>query len=261
VPDRPVPDPSPPTFLARSGAFFFKWRNLVFPLVTLGLLVGFRPVPLGGSWSLDHWLDAAGLLLALTGQSIRCVVLGFAYIHRGGRRGRVYADELLTEGIFAHTRNPLYIANMLIVTGLFVIHNHPWVYALGLPFYLFAYASIVAAEEPYLLEQFGQPYRDYCARVPRWLPRVQGLRHSFAGLRFDRLRVLYKEYASATTWILTALLIFAYQSWIRPPFPGREERLTLLGGLFLALIVGWASTRQSKLAWGRRERAAGRKPF
>lgn len=37
-----------------------------------------------------------------------------------------------------------------------------------------AHASVVYVEEPELRRRFGQAYADYCARVPRWLPRLRG---------------------------------------------------------------------------------------
>ena len=103
---------------------------------------------------------------------------------RGGRQGRVYAEGLVTEGFFAHSRNPLYLGNMLVLLGLFLIHNNRWVYIIGLLFFVVDYIAIVAAEEAFLRGAFGATYDSYCAAVPRWWPRLAGVQASLAGMRF-----------------------------------------------------------------------------
>src|SRR5690625_1233205 len=110
----------------RYGNFLFKYRNIIFPLVLCALLFGFYPVqPLGNTdWSVG--MNLLGFLISLTGEGIRVAVIGLAYIKRGGVNKRVHADTLVVEGIFAHCRNPLYLGNLLILLGLFIIHNNPW---------------------------------------------------------------------------------------------------------------------------------------
>src|SRR5678815_5444661 len=60
----------------------------------------------------------AGLLIALSGQVLRAVTIGLEYIIRGGRNRQVYAEKLVTGGMFAHCRNPLYVGNFLVLVGL-----------------------------------------------------------------------------------------------------------------------------------------------
>jgi steroid 5-alpha reductase family enzyme len=131
--------------LVRVGNLVFRYRNALFPAVLLLLFLGFRPQYPRGSERLDNLLDALGIAVALTGQLLRFAVIGYVYIIRGGKNRRVYAEGLVTEGFFAHSRNPLYLGNLLVLFGLFLIHNNPWVYGLGVPFFLFSYAVIVAA--------------------------------------------------------------------------------------------------------------------
>jgi protein-S-isoprenylcysteine O-methyltransferase Ste14 len=149
------------TLFVRYGNFLFKDRKIIFPLVLVVLLFGFRPrQPAPGTGT---GIDTAliGWLLAAIGEGIRVAVIGLAYIKRGGRNKRVYADVLVAEGIFHHCRNPLYLGNLLIVTGLFVIHSNPWVYLIGTMFFFTAYSAIVAAEESYLFGKFGKDYERY----------------------------------------------------------------------------------------------------
>jgi len=223
--------------LERIGGFFFQYRNLVFTGILFALLLGLRPVPLGGSPALDGWMDVAGFSIALLGQALRVAVIGYAYIVRGGRKGKVYADRLVTEGFFNHARNPLYLGNLLVLAGLFMIHNNPWGYLIGLPIFLFAYVAIVAAEEAYLSRQFGAEYREYCRRVARWIPRLRGLRQTVSGMQFSWRRVLVKEYQSTFAWLTAVLGIQCYEALLEPSSPRRNAVLALLAGQFLALTV------------------------
>ena len=138
---------------------------------------------------------------------LRAAVIGLAYIKRGGVNKKIYAETLVTNGLFAHCRNPLYLGNLLILTGLFVIFNNPWVYLAGGGFFVFSYAAIVHAEEYFLLHKFGNEYQEYCARVNRWTFRISGLRATLQSMEFNWVRVVYKDYTTMFTWIVTATLI------------------------------------------------------
>lgn len=76
---------------------------------------------------------------------------------------------LVVQGIYKYTRNPMYIAYILIWCGEFLIFGQ-----LLLAMYAFIqtiifYLGVVFIEEKYLGDRFGQLYHDYCAKVPRWL--------------------------------------------------------------------------------------------
>lgn len=224
----------------------FRHRNAVFPLVLLAVFAGFRPVYPLGSEQLDWWLDLLGAAVALTGQSLRAAVIGYAYIRRGGKNREIYADSLVTEGLFRHSRNPLYLGNLLILLGLFVIHNNPWVYALGVPFFLFAYSAIVRAEEACLRDKFQQAYDDYCRRVNRWLPNFRGVSQSVAGVEFAWRRLVVKEYGSTYAWMASALLLLAYETLTYSDYAHQRTYLNALAMLLLLATGGWVAARYLK---------------
>ena len=103
---------------ARLGNLIFRGRDALFPIVLLTLAFGTKPHIAGGSHSVDHLVDIAGVLVVLTGQLLRVMVIGLVYITRGGQDRRVWANTLVDGGMFGHSRNPLYFANVLIVLGL-----------------------------------------------------------------------------------------------------------------------------------------------
>jgi protein-S-isoprenylcysteine O-methyltransferase Ste14 len=209
-------DPRPatvhPLWLA-AGRFFFRYRDAVFPLVFLAIAVSTR-----ARWPFqdrvyDRFLNALGIAVALAGQVLRALVIGLAYIRRGGRNRQVHADELVQEGIFAHARNPLYLGNLLGLMGLLIIHNSPAGYLVGPPFYALAYWTIVTAEEDYLTRRFGEEYLQYCRRVPRFLPSLRGLRTTVTGMRFDWRRLLRKEYGTTFTGLTAILLLLIWDEY------------------------------------------------
>jgi protein-S-isoprenylcysteine O-methyltransferase Ste14 len=76
---------------------------------------------------------------------------------------------LVTTGIHSLSRNPIYVGMFLIYAGIGVAALSPWILVLMLPIAIIMRYGIVAREEAYLERRFGDAYRDYKARVRRWL--------------------------------------------------------------------------------------------
>ena len=77
----------------------------------------------------------------------------------------MYAKDLVTDGIYAHVRNPMYLGNLLIAAGICLLYGSPWLYAGMFPFFVLVYVSIVAEEERFLASKFGDGYAAYCESV------------------------------------------------------------------------------------------------
>src|SRR5689334_6928056 len=117
-------------FLLASGQFFFRFRNALFPVVLTVLLLTTRPAQLFGNETLDRFAIAAGIVLLLGGEAFRLLVIGYAYIRRGGKNREVFANQLVTRGFYCHTRNPMYVANYCMVLGPILIYGSLWGYLL-----------------------------------------------------------------------------------------------------------------------------------
>ena len=76
---------------------------------------------------------------------------------------------LVTTGIHSLSRNPIYVGMFLIYAGIGVAALSPWILVLMLPIAIIMRYGVVAREEVYLERRFGDAYRDYKARVRRWL--------------------------------------------------------------------------------------------
>ena len=241
-----APTERAPSPLVRYGNFLFKYRDMVFPAVLLALFLLTRPHWPGGRDDRDTVLDIVGFGIALLGQILRAAVVGYAYIIRGGKNKQVYAEELVTRGFFNHSRNPLYVGNLLILLGLLVIWNSPLAYLVGVPFFLLGYVAIVAAEEAFLRRKFGAEYDAYAARVPRWWVRLGGFRESMEGMEFNWRRVVLKEYGSAAYWVAGAFALMLADSLIFQRWSAHPTRNTLLV-IGIALVVAlWSWARWLK---------------
>src|ERR1041384_7374031 len=107
------------------GNFFFKYRNWIFILFYGALFIPswplFSPKQFGSCYYI--WPITIGLVITVLGQLIRGLTIGLAYIVRGGKEGKPYAEGLVTEGIFTHARNPLYVGNILMLLGVGILAN------------------------------------------------------------------------------------------------------------------------------------------
>lgn len=220
--------------LIRYGNFLFRYRNILFPAVLITLLILFRPVLFGGNEYSDLWLDLAGLLLIMTGQTLRAAVIGLAYIKRGGVNKKIYADNLVTQGIFSHCRNPLYSGNLMILAGFLVIHNNILVYLLGGSFFLLSYSAIVAAEESFLRGKFGEEFNQYCDNTNRWLFRMRGIRRTLNSMQFNWRRVIMKDYTTILTWLITVLVLLVEEHIV---FHGLENSFEFMIEISIVIIL------------------------
>ena len=215
--------------MIRIGNLLFHYRNALFPLVYA--LFIFRSQPFTHNYRLAFFL---GFLVALAGQFLRAATIGLEYIIRGGRNRQVYAEGLVQGGMFAHCRNPLYVGNFLILLGLGIASNSLLFLSLGIPFFVFAYAAIIAAEEDYLRNKFGEEFTRYCARVNRLVPRFSGIGRTLTGMRFNWRRLITAEYGSTFIWLAALILISLKNAWLTGEY--RADR-PLVWALWICLIL------------------------
>lgn len=211
--------------MVKLGDFFFRYRNGLFPVFYVLMFVP-------GPRTFDDWRAAVaiGLAVTISGQLVRMTTIGFDYIIRGGRGRRVYADDLVTTGLFAHSRNPMYVGNVTMILGMGILSNSLLYLLLMVPAFYFIYECIIRAEERFLRDKFGGGFEAYARDVPRWLPGLAGLGETLRSGGFNYRRVLIKEYGTTFIWVFAAILLIATHLY-------RE------GG-----AVAWASARAGLLA-------------
>ena len=146
---------------AQIGAILFRHRGWL-PLLFLGV-----PLVLPGSTSPFRW--EVGLALVVIGEAIR--LAGVAAAGSVTRRRSRNVQRLVTYGIFAWCRNPLYVGNFLIWMGFVTISGVLWFLPIAIVLFAVEYELIVRYEEGVLESTFGREYIEYKNETPRWLPR------------------------------------------------------------------------------------------
>jgi protein-S-isoprenylcysteine O-methyltransferase Ste14 len=141
------------------------------PLLFLAaLLLGFvsdRLLPLSVAIQGGGWLLAGSLILI----GVALVAAGIGNFSRAATPVPTNQPTraLVTTGIHGWTRNPIYLGLFLVYAGIGVAARSPWALVLTLPLAITIRYGVVAREEAYLERRFGDAYRDYKARVRRWL--------------------------------------------------------------------------------------------
>jgi protein-S-isoprenylcysteine O-methyltransferase Ste14 len=111
----------------------------------------------------------AGLLLILSGLTPNLWAL--AFFARTGQNPLPWkpTPELIFQGPYRFTRNPMYLGATLIVFGLGLAMDNLWISLFALPGLLVVHAIAVVPEERYLSLKFGESYKKYLAQVRRYL--------------------------------------------------------------------------------------------
>ena len=145
-------------------------------LVAPGTVCGLVPLLITG-WQRPEdpapWVDAVGWTLVLAGGAVLVhAFVAFAWHGRGTPAPSAPPERLVVEGAYRYVRNPMYVAVFAVVLGQVLLFAS-WA--------LFGYLVVVALtteafvrgyEEPTLHEAYGPSYEEFCAHVPRWLPRL-----------------------------------------------------------------------------------------
>jgi protein-S-isoprenylcysteine O-methyltransferase Ste14 len=150
--------------------------SFVFLLVMPGTVAGLVPSLITG-WRRPEdpvsRVDVLGWLLVLAGAAVLVhAFVAFAWHGRGTPSPSAPTERLVVEGAYRHVRNPMYVAVLAVVLGQVFLFES-W----GLFIYLVVLGITVDTfvhtyEEPALRESYGPAYEEFCANVPRWLPRL-----------------------------------------------------------------------------------------
>jgi len=150
------------TFVDRSGQLRGRMRFMRFAAIAMLAALPFIQShwPVGGAF--NEGLESAGLVLLVV--CIAGRVWCSAYI--GGRKNY----ELVIVGPFSVVRNPLYVFSLIGVTGIGLLTGMLTVTIMFQAIFLAYHHATILREEVSLQAAYGEPYRDYMRRVPRWLP-------------------------------------------------------------------------------------------
>ena len=81
--------------------------------------------------------------------------------------------HLVVTGLYRYVRNPIYVAVTSLILGQGLFFGNASVLEYGLVVWLGFHIFVLAYEEPTLRNKFGDEYKEFCANVRRWLPRIK----------------------------------------------------------------------------------------
>ena len=138
--------------------YFYLVFAAAFDLPTVSTQEFFHSV--GISW--------VGVIICLAGLSLLLwSLVSFGQSFRVGIDTE-HPDKLITSGVFAFSRNPIYVAFAFILLGQFLIFSN-WMLLLFLGAAVWLFHRQVLREEDYLKKHYGQEYLEYCHQVRRYL--------------------------------------------------------------------------------------------
>jgi protein-S-isoprenylcysteine O-methyltransferase Ste14 len=141
------------------------------PIIFIGFYaIGYisdRAFPIDFGTAVARYAAAGTMLVcsaALVIWAIACFVRAKTHVDV-----RKPATSLVTDGPYRLSRNPIYLAMVLFYAGFAVVFSLSITLALLIPCIALLHHGVVSREEAYLDRTFGQSYRDYKAKVRRWL--------------------------------------------------------------------------------------------
>jgi protein-S-isoprenylcysteine O-methyltransferase Ste14 len=146
-----------------------KWRWWVNWSALVVVFAGF-PVLAYRDWNSSQFtnipLRIIGAIISTLGMAFSLSALfELGWMESSGREG-----ELRTDGIYEYTRNPQTVGFVTFIVGTLLAVNSRKLAIHGL-LTVAIYVLFPFAEEPWLREQYGDAYEDYCEQTPRFLSR------------------------------------------------------------------------------------------
>ena len=142
------------------------WPPLLMVTFTLIAIVANHIVPLpmefGGTRPLGIILIVAAIVVDLWAMKTLYEARTTVLPNRG-------SDHLVTRGPFGFSRNPIYVANMVLLVGMGCLSMNTWFLLLAPLNGIMTHFLAVRREETHLLARFGYQFEAYCRKVRRWI--------------------------------------------------------------------------------------------
>lgn len=160
--------PAPPPATQKKG--IIPWPPVIYVAAIAASLAlhAFYPLPWFGS-------PMADILVAVGWLALLAMAALFLTAFRALARAKTPInpnappEHLVTEGPFGITRNPIYLADTLLLLGVGLVSGITWFLPLALAAAFVTGKVAIDKEERWLTEKFGKRYRDYTKRVRRWI--------------------------------------------------------------------------------------------
>lgn len=153
--------------------------SAIFLVIAPGIVAGYVP------WLICRWqvgrsllgiylFRVIGMLLILTGLPVLIDSFARFAIQGLGTPAPVFPTKhLVVSGLFRYVRNPMYVAVLSLILGQALLFGNIRVLEYGIAVWLGFSLFVLFYEEPTLRRTFGAEYEEFCANVPRWIPRLK----------------------------------------------------------------------------------------
>ena len=186
--------------------FLFKYRS-------------YTPIPLALYILINSNFQIQNLIIGLTLIFIGELLRIWAVSYAGGitRTTKVGAPSLCTTGPYSYTRNPLYIGNMIIYTGVVYVagsYNILSMLIITWTFFIIQYYLIIKLEQNRLIEIFGKEYKAYMNNVPILFPRLSPWINKDKYVPMKLLNTIKTEKRTLQNIILLIIIIYFKNQFI-----------------------------------------------
>ena len=183
-----------------TGNFLFKYRS--YTPIPLALYILYNSHP-----EIQNIL--IGFILIAIGESLRMWAVSYA----GGitRTTNVGAPSLCTSGPYGYTRNPLYIGNMIIYSGVVFVAGSLNILSMLIvtwSFFIIQYYLIINLEQNTLIDIFGKEYKNYMNNVPIFFPRLTSWKNKDKYIPMKFSKTIKTEKRTLQNIILLILIIY-----------------------------------------------------
>ena len=175
----------------------------------------------------ERWLDLLGITLVLNGFLIRVLARGYKSLRSA------QSHALVNQGIYRLMRNPMYLGSFLIGIGGILVVFQWWLMFIFIAGFFAIYIPEMRKEEKFLLEHFGEEYRQYCLATPKFIPRLTSIFSEDFRREFVFDRKWFRSEISAMIW--TVGLIMVIEMWEDTTLFG--EKIASLDFLELVLAI------------------------
>jgi protein-S-isoprenylcysteine O-methyltransferase Ste14 len=152
------------------------WRHARAIVLLPGAVAVLVPAAIVASTGAEPWTApavAGGVLLGAAGFALWLwTVLLFARIGKGTLAPWDPTRHLVAEGPYRHVRNPMITGVAALLAGEALVFGSTGILVELAIFIAVNHAFFLLHEEPALERRFGEDYRRYRERVPRWLPAI-----------------------------------------------------------------------------------------
>lgn len=146
------------------------WPPVIFLGVALTAVLLNRVWPIAlipEAW--QPWLVFAGAAVAGLGLALDLGAMSALRKARTNILPHRPADQLVTDGVFAFSRNPIYLGNTMLLIGIGLVLGSVWMLGGAFVAALVCDRLAIRREEQHLQARFGEAFAAYARRVPRWI--------------------------------------------------------------------------------------------